>query len=462
MKRGAPLVQIMFNGEDALGYDEGSNTFYCTLGMENGQDWPELALSVQDAPGVSVVWIDDYAYDECDVAIRKGYSYKLLAYTDTEYANFGMVFTGLPIVSWHTYEADTPIGDEYVPGYASVSASGYEAVKGAAQIHLRGGGFPKPIDKLSYRVEFHELSRKGRDKTRDVSVMGMEPDSDWVLIAEAADKTAISNHLCWDLWNMWTEGEAVPGRLGSYMVELFVDDEYMGMYNLMQPVRAEEELAGIGGNPGTDCVFRVMRHADGDYASVGRIREIFEQYERLMRTGDTALSDEAFAELAHAVVDVHQEMSDYLFFQVCQLVDDYVYNNRFIWMLREGDGYRMMITPWDMDSGLNSKTEEKRRNIIYFGMPMDERMLTLNVDNCREELWSIWNEKRSTLLTEEALYTWIRGEEAYINASGAYLRESERWHGEAQTLDLAVLYENELDYINTIEMYLKELWPLGT
>ena len=482
-----PLVRSMFNGESALGYDAGSDTFYCTLGMENGEDWPELVLSVQDAPGVTVCWIDDYAYDFCAEAIREGYRYELLAYTDTEYAYFGVVFTGLPIVTWHTWDESLPIGDEYVPGWGSVSAAGYDAVNSPAQIHLRGGGFPKPVDKLSYRLEFHELSRKGRDRTRDLSVLGMEPDSDWLLIANASDRTAVSNHLCWQMWTRWTEGEGIPGRPESRMVELFVDDEYMGLYDLMQPVREVQNLERIGGNPDTDCVYRAKRQVDGDYTVLGRtvldyeasinthaevryaptgmsdaqVQAVFEQYEQLMRSGELALSDEAFTALAQSVVDVHQEMSYYLFFQVCQLVDDYVNNNRFIWMLREGDGYRMMITPWDMDNGLGSKTEEKRRDIIYLGLPMDERMLTLNVADCREELWTIWNEKKNTLLTENEIYAWIRGEEAYINASGAYLRESERWYGEAQTLDLSVLYENELDYINTIEMYLKELWPLG-
>ena len=66
----APLVRSMFNGGSALGYDAASDTFYCTLGVEHEDDWPELALSVEDAPGVTVVWIDDYAYDFCTDAIR--------------------------------------------------------------------------------------------------------------------------------------------------------------------------------------------------------------------------------------------------------------------------------------------------------------------------------------------------------------------------------------------------------
>lgn len=86
-------------------------------------------------------------------------------------------------------------------------------------------------------------------------------------------------------------------------------------------------------------------------------------------------------------------------------------------------------------------------------------MLDLNVDGCRDILWSIWEEKKETLLTETALYAWIRGEEAYINASGAYLRESEKWYGEAEELNLSEMYENELSYIGLIDSYLRELWP---
>ena len=481
-----PLVSRMYNGESALGYDAGSDTFYCTLGMENGENWPELALSVQDAPGVTVCWIDDYAYDFCADAIREGYRYELLAYTDTEYAYFGIVFTGLPIVTWHTYDETVVIGDEYVQGSASVSSAQHAAVNSAVQIHLRGGGYPKPVDKPSYRLEFHGLSRKGRDKTSDYAVLGMDLDSDWLLLSVAVDRTTVINHLCWEMWRMWNEGEAIPMQLHSEMIELFVNDAYMGMYELMPCVRADRELERIGGNPDTDCVYRAFKRGDGNLLASGRqvieyrdtistvievrwvperyseerIRALLEPYEQLRRSGALALSDEAFIELVHSVVDTRQALSYFLFFHACQLTQDSLYNNRYIWMLREGEGYRMVITPWDMDYALGNRAEMKEGNTIFFGQTMEERMLDLNVDGCREILWSIWEEKKNTLLTEDALYAWIRGKEAYINASGAYLRESERWYGEAEELNLSEMYEEELSYIRTIELYLKELWPL--
>ena len=84
-----PLVIGMRNGESELGFDAASNTFYCTVGMEDTGDWPELELFAQSAQGVEklrVAWVDDYTYDYRSDAVRDGYRYELMAYTDTQYA----------------------------------------------------------------------------------------------------------------------------------------------------------------------------------------------------------------------------------------------------------------------------------------------------------------------------------------------------------------------------------------
>ena len=49
--------------------------------------------------------------------------------------------------------------------------------------------------------------------------------------------------------------------------------------------------------------------------------------------------------------------------------------------------------------------------------------------------------------------------EEMINASGAYLRESEKWRGGAQKLDLTGISAGTITHMSTIEYYLKELWP---
>ena len=103
----APLVTALENFGVPLAYDKNENTFYCSLGLKNGEEWPELKLTAPDASGVSICFSDDYTYDYCADAIAEGYSYELMAYTDTEYSYFYIVFTGLPVVSIRTQEEIT-------------------------------------------------------------------------------------------------------------------------------------------------------------------------------------------------------------------------------------------------------------------------------------------------------------------------------------------------------------------
>ena len=38
------MTRLFCNGAEAA-YDAESNTFYCTLGLENGEEWPKIKLT---------------------------------------------------------------------------------------------------------------------------------------------------------------------------------------------------------------------------------------------------------------------------------------------------------------------------------------------------------------------------------------------------------------------------------
>ena len=94
-----PLVTALSNHNVPLAYDAQQNTFYCTLGLEQGGEWPDIHLTAPGASGITLCFTDDYTFDSCDTAIREGYPYEIMAYTDETYAYFDIVFTGLPIVT---------------------------------------------------------------------------------------------------------------------------------------------------------------------------------------------------------------------------------------------------------------------------------------------------------------------------------------------------------------------------
>ncbi len=479
-----PLVRSMVNGADALAYDAEKNTFYCTLGMETGDEWPQLSLAAKNAPdGIEIRMVDDYTYDWCSDAIREGYRYELLAYTESQYSYFGIVFTGLPIVSIQT--GGQTIGDAYIPARASIAAAGFDAVDTAAKVHLRGGGFKKLIDKQSYRLEFHAIDEKGRDRRSRLSVLGMEADSDWLLIGNPSDETAVRNHLCWDMWNKWNPNGGVPTLLGSELVEVFVNDEYMGLYQLMQRVDHEKEILQMGGDTQTDYVYRIIREPNinpkrparnyygrtqfwaeqryrPEYTDEEQAFALFEPYVEMSREYDV-IDEEEFRALAEEHIDLEPLLSYFLFHQAADLTDDNVNNNLFIWLLRNEDGgYTYHLSPWDMDFGFTTESgEDSERDQLCLVMRMPRRILDMNLGESRQILYDIWAEKRSTILTDDAVYQWMMDMEEWINRSGAFLREHERWYGEAIPLDLSLLTANEIAHMATIDREITELWPIA-
>ena len=364
---------------------------------------------------------------------------------------------------------------DYIPARIGVSSAAHNAVISVGQVHLRGGGFDKPIDKFSYRIELHDLS-SGMDEMRRESLLGMEADSDWLLLANAQDPTAVRNALCFDMWRRWNKETDAPMELQDQLVEVFVQDQYMGLYQLVQCVRPEKELIRFGGNPFTDSVVRIVAGgnagekptlnvkestnmwAEYRYDAQGQPMRAFLRYMDFARlslqegkeinTGGY-LEDDEFSALAAQRIPVPEMMSYYLFSQVCGLAADNVFNNLYIWILEEDGQIRYQVSPWDMDWTLPDGFEARTSLDFSFLIPC--RMLMLDTAGCREEADRIWQEKLETVLTSQALYDWIMGMEEKVNASGAYLRESKKWYGEAKPLSLEDMLGNTENRINKID-----------
>lgn len=481
-----PLVVGMRNGDQEMGYDAESGTFYCTIGMETGEDWPELALFAQAADGAEnlhVVWVDDYSYDYASDAVCDGSRYELLAYTDTEFAYVGVVFTGLPIVTLHVDGGIDTLGEEYTPARMAVSGAGYAGVNSGAMVHLRGGGFVKEYPKFSYRVELHTLSAHG-DEKNDLSVLGMPADSDWLLIANAADSTCSRNELAWGIWRDWNADGRGFMLQQSQMVEVFVEDEYVGIYQLMQRIRPDEEIVRMGGNLNTDLCARVIKDvniesrpvidlmdsvnfwAELRYAPQGvsarRAFARFEPYWQMnTRAGDNErwLDDETFTQTALACTDMREMLDFFLFTQAAGLGYDNVFNNVYMWALKQDDHYVYHLSPWDMDMAFTKMLgfEEDTPNLY---LQQARRILDLDIAGTQQMIRDIWNEKRATILTDDAMYQRFEDFEELLNASGAYPRESERWYGGAQELNLAEIQAFAVEHLHTIDLAIENLWPL--
>ena len=101
-------------------------------------------------------------------------------------------------------------------------------------IRGRGNSSWNLMPKKSYKIEFEKKQ----------SMLGMPKDKDWTLIANYADKTLMKNYLVYNL----------SANLGAYysprceFVELFLNDEYLGVYLLTETIKVSKNRIDIPQN----------------------------------------------------------------------------------------------------------------------------------------------------------------------------------------------------------------------
>ena len=439
-----PLVTALENFGVPLAYDAQANRFYCTLGMDNGESWPELHLIAPQAEGVRLVFSDDYSYDWCSDAIRDGYAYQVMAYNDTHFSYFEIVFTGLPQVQIMTDGQEFTTEDS--PIRVLVSAYGEETLDSTARIHLRGAS-TLLFEKQSYKVEFTR-EKDGKAKKIEREVPGFGAANDVALLPCWHDDIKMRDKLSWDLWAQLAEDDEPFGARKTEYVEVFKDNEYFGLYVMIEPVDVKEELLLAGDDHlMTDSVYRTAAlnfSRDREYykhphrgnagyelyyapAEMDSFEERFAGLEPYIEL--TKIQDDAeFARRALEIIDVHSMLRHVLLMQGGAIADNF-FNNMYIWAHPQKDGgmtYRFSL--WDLDMSWGFEKDEigeEYERWLYF--PVADRMLNLDAGGIRQMAYDMWHQMRQTIFSEEQLEERIAQYTVQIGESGALMRDAERW-----------------------------------
>lgn len=107
---------------------------------------------------------------------------------------------------------------------------------GAIGIELRGSSSQFYFDKKNYGIETRDET--GADL--DVSILGFPEEEDWVLHGPYSDKTLLRNTLMFDIGQEF-------GRYASRWeyVEVFLNNEYMGVYALLEKIKRDNNRVDI-------------------------------------------------------------------------------------------------------------------------------------------------------------------------------------------------------------------------
>ncbi len=432
-----PLVTRLENHGQALGYDAESNTFYCTLGMENADTWPDIHLTAPDAKGVRLCFVDDYSYDWCQDAVRDGYEYQIMAYTDTEFFYSYIVFTGLPIIRLDTDEALLPHED--IPVEVAISAAGKAPLHAHGRAHERGDTSLRMRPKHGIKVEFTRNSDGTRKTAQDMPFLG-ETD-EFILLACSMDQLLIRDKLSWDLWNGIASNDEPFGPRETTYCEVFAGDMYLGIYVLMRPFDYVTELSRLGEDaPSTDGLYRLAGRSvhEFDKALIQDHRNIYYEQHYLPAGAQGhgsiqpyldmfAQEDDAlFYAQALDMLDIDSVIRYVLFVQACGMTDNEC-NNLYIICHRDQGGYRYLFAPWDLDVSWGRDDEENAE--VWYEFPILDRLLELDVNgDVRARLLEIWRQMREDAFNEENIERLLNSYNTQMNDSGAFYRDAVRWN----------------------------------
>jgi len=443
-----PLVTALENNGIPLAYDAQMNTFYCTLGLGNEEAWPEIHLTADCGRNVRLVFVDDYAYDWCADAIAEGYPYQVMAYTDDAFWYFDLVFTGLLQVCINT---DEEIGKEDRPAYVSVITP-EGALESNARTHYRGG-VTANFEKHPYRVEFTRTSDGRKKIVQDVPVLGQMEQ--FILIPMWYDNDFLRDRLSWAVYGEMVGAEAPYGARRHAYAELFVNDQYEGVYLLLEPYDHETEIAKIGAaHVLTDSVYATYpnpMYAEEDRPTIEdelvegygyalhHPAQGWDEFDGIKDYIDICAEpdDDLFVSRAMEQMDLESMLRYHLILQSFGLGDN-VLNNQFIWAIGDQEKPTYRFIPWDMDMswGENDHIEWIREDYdgwMYFSVA--DRLLNLNPDNVRERWAQMWQQMRENVLTQENIEEKVMLYSAELNNSGAIMRNAQRWNKDHSVSD---------------------------
>ena len=502
---------LCYEGEE-LPYDAASHTFYLPLDMEES-DWEEGRLSGYFGDSnvgsnieknssnnnskiikSKLLFTQDYTTTDKQLAIANGQPFSFLALGKNGYGEYNLVFTGLPMITFHGTEYTADDGSQlFAISVYDTDHKGDWVTTCYTKSRLRGNT-SLVYEKKSLRLYLKEIMDDGTFEKCNKNLLGLRDDDDWILNALYADNTRIRDQLCIDLWNevgAKTSGYGYQYGTDSVMTEVFINDGYQGIYDLMVPIDAKQ----LGLSPvseqliqNTDVVERIYKkkysrewlssdfvgelpdpnspdYRGGFYLKGDTILQNEQEWEPLYRIAEALGSDEkTFASEITEYNDQQNLIDNWLFYQAIAGFDNENKNYYYVVRNRDGKEYGYFI-PWDMNISFGMVYADN----VYFSEELAaiatepvtwqpaQRMIELDVDNSKELLQRTWNKWRNSTFSDEAITERIQELEHKVKDSGAFKREDARYPNGNQKEDFSYIYDFAVNRLAYVDGYVEEL-----
>ena len=430
---------LRWNGAD-LPYDAALDA-YCLPQPPDGEargtlsaSWGSLALPADQWAGG---WSDAMAGSELlDVYVSDG----------SRWCRLKVYLSGLPVFSIHTERSEPAVinYESRERNYGDVTLFWPEGnvrqqlLESGVEWHWRGNA-SLLSQKKSYRLNLQD--EYGRAVSQDY--LGLGEDDGWILVNFATDCTRSRDMVAFTLWNeMAYESYTDPYGVEMEYVELFVDDEYMGVFGLCRPLgRKTLDLAS------TDVLYKwrlanMMKLYEFDWMEEEQMMDYFGAIEiawpNQWRDGVWDVLQpyivsmyvpfsEVPRQTLETLMDVNNAIDTALFKQFICGVDNSMQNMYLIYRSMDGLIYRI---PWDMNYSFGDSYDDFRAlDLTRLLVPDLELDALYNADaaNVRREVADRWQELRQGVFSLEHLEELFYACRNELEATGAWARDYGRW-----------------------------------
>lgn len=260
--------------------------------------------------------------------------------------------------------------DYYKDCYISLNAKGsFSNFSASGQIRGRGNSSFLWYDKKPYRIKLDEKHK----------ILGLDKAKSWVLLANYRDVTDLMNTFVFEV-GRWME---MPFTNHTRYVELFVNGDYRGVYQLTEQVQQNKNRVDISDDRGILVTLDVDDGpAENPYADDNFWSSVYNMPMAVKYPEDDLLTSavrdsikEIFAVLETAIkkrdfraADSLMDMKSFIHYLQIQ---EFVYNvelsaPRSIFMHKDGDGKWFMGPLWDFDAGFDFDWSHMETNHTFF------------------------------------------------------------------------------------------------
>lgn len=343
-----------------------------------------------------------------------------------------------------------------------------------ATIKWRGGTTnTENTHKRNYTIKFSE----------DLQFFGLRKDNKWLLDAGNADVFRLRNRIATELWNDMAhkpyyttqEPKALSGVRGQ-VVEVYLNDEYMGIYSLTECMDRKQlklkkynnktseirgglwKAVGWGNAMMWDC-----EPYDNHSETWGEFEVKYPELDDVPETDYSTLYN-AIDFVAHSSdADFISHVNEY--FDMPVVIDYYIflyvlnaYDNRgknMYWAVYDKtQDKKLTMAVWDLDGSAGQRWIDQW--LPYSSSPdypftdninLYYRLRQLNADAFNEKVLARYQQLRTTFLSTDSLVRRYQDYYELLKNTGAAQREEERWSGDSDVRGEEISFQKEIAYI---------------